>query len=206
MRDVLPMRRTAPVEGGASLPDRAREDLGFIRRAMERSGRFTAVPGWGAVLMGLVGVAGSVAAAAAPDQDTWLAAWCVTGAVGAAVGAAATVRKARQRRIPLLTGPGRKALFGFLPPVAAALVLTVVLVQAGLPAALPGVWLLLYGTAVVTGGMYSVRPVPFMGLAFMACGALALLAPADFGEAWMACGFGGLHMGFGAWIARRHGG
>ena len=66
--------------------------------------------------------------------------------------------------------------------------------------------LLLYGTALVAGGALSVRIVPVMGLAFMALGIAALGAPAAWGNAFMAAGFGGLHIVFGLVIARRYGG
>jgi len=70
---------------------------------------------------------------------------------------------------------------------------------------LPGTWLLLFGTAVACGGAFSVRIVPVMGLCFMALGIAALFAP-NAGDLFMALGFGGLLMGFGVAIARRHGG
>jgi hypothetical protein len=40
----------------------------------------------------------------------------------------------------------------------------------------------------------------------MALGAAALAAPAGWGDAFLAAGFGGLQIGFGVYIARRHGG
>jgi len=45
-----------------------------------------------------------------------------------------------------------------------------------------------------------------MGACLMACGAAALFAPASWGDAFMALGFGGLQIVFGIIIARRYGG
>ena len=52
----------------------------------------------------------------------------------------------------------------------------------------------------------SVRVVPVMGVLFMTLGAAAFVAPAGWGNLFMAAGFGGLHIIFGAIIARNHGG
>jgi hypothetical protein len=92
------------------------------------------------------------------------------------------------------------------PPIIAGGLLTIVLVRAGLTSAIPGVWLLLYGTGVITGGMFSVGAVPAMGLCFMGLGALALFSPPGFANWLMAAGFGGLHLVFGAIIVRKYGG
>jgi hypothetical protein len=93
-----------------------------------------------------------------------------------------------------------------VPPLLVGVLLTIALVRAGQVGTLPGTWLLLYGTGVVTGGAYSVRIVPLMGLCFMALGSIALFAPAAWGNALMAIGFGGFHLAFGLVIARRYGG
>jgi hypothetical protein len=108
--------------------------------------------------------------------------------------------------MPLLSGPGRKVAFSLSPPIFAGALLTVIFYQAGFTNYIPGLWLLLYGTGVVTGGMFSVRVVPIMGLCFMALGGIALFAPAALANWFMGAGFGGLHIIFGVVIARRYGG
>jgi hypothetical protein len=54
--------------------------------------------------------------------------------------------------------------------------------------------------------MFSVPAVPIMGLCFMVFGAVALFAPPEYANLFMAAGFGGLHLLFGLIIARRYGG
>jgi hypothetical protein len=102
--------------------------------------------------------------------------------------------------------PAQRFALAYLPPLAAGAVLTVVFAQQGIVARLPGCWLLLYGTAVSTGGALSVPIVPVMGVCFMVLGAAAFALPPDWGNLLMAAGFGGLHLGFGWLIARDYGG
>ena len=115
-------------------------------------------------------------------------------------------RKARGAGLSLFSGPGRRFALSFAPPLFAGALLTFVLFAAGRSSVLPGLWLLLYGTGVVTGGAFSVRIVPVMGLCFMLAGAIALFLPAAWSNAVMAAGFGLIHVVFGVLIARRHGG
>lgn len=76
----------------------------------------------------------------------------------------------------------------------------------GPPKQVPGVWLLLYGIGVVQAGASSVRVVPAMGIVFVVLGALALPMPWMWANILLVAGFGLAHLGFGALIARRHGG
>ena len=189
-----------------ALHDRAMDNLRFIRETMERASSFTAVPGWGGVLMGASALGASFIASQQTSRNLWLATWVVEALLALVIGGWAMDRKARRAETPVLSGPGRKFALSYSPPILVGVLLTLVLLRAGLVSALPGMWLLLYGTGVVTGGAFSVKIVPVMGLCFMLLGAVALFAPAAWGNYLMAAGFGGLHIIFGIIIARRHGG
>jgi hypothetical protein len=158
------------------------------------------------IVIGVLATIAAWVAARQPTRQAWLATWLAAAGLSAAVSLWAIVRKARATGTPLLSGPGRKLVLGFSPPMLVGALLTVALFRAGLDPLLPGMWLLLYGTAVICGGTYSVPIVPVMGLCFMALGAVAVLAPGIGGGRELAAGFGGLHLVFGATIAWRYGG
>ena len=198
--------RPASARAPVVLEDRAAEQIRYIRDVMARAGEFTAVPGWGGVLMGVSALAAAAVAARQPSEARWLVVWVVEAAVALAIGAVAIVRKARGAEQPLGSGPGRRFALAFAPPVLAGAVLTAVLFRVHAVSALPAVWLLLYGAGVVCGGAFSVRPVPLMGLAFMALGVVAAAAPQAWAEWCLVGGFGVLHIVFGLLIARRYGG
>jgi len=204
MSAVGPLR--APSREPIPIDSRAADHLRYIRETMQRAGEFTAVPGWGGVAMGITALAAAFFAARQSTPRAWLGIWLVEAFVAVAIAAPAATTKAHRANSPLFSGPGRKFLLSFAPPIVVGGLLTFSLYSAGLAAALPGVWLLLYGTAIVTGGAFSVRVVPVMGFCLMSLGAAALFAPAAWGNAFMAAGFGAVHIGFGAWIARHHGG
>jgi len=193
--------RPAPVT--ALAPDPA-ADLRFIRDTMERSASFTAIPGWGQVILGATALAAAWLAAHQPAS--WLKIWLAEAILAAVIAVLSMRWKANRRGLPLFTGPGRKVALGLFPPLVAGALLTFLLDRAGLDSALAPAWLLLYGAGIITGGAYSVSIVPVMGLCFMATGALAVVAPASWANYFLAAGFGGLHIIFGFLIARRHGG
>jgi len=192
--------------GPTSLQDKALADLSFIRDTMARASSFTAVPGWGGVAMGVTALVAGWMATLADNPAEWLAIWLAEAVIAIAIGGVFLVRKAAATRAPLLSRAGRLFAGSFAPPLAAGVVLTPVLFQAGLVGMLPGLWLLLYGAGVTAGGAFSVRVVPVMGLVFMALGTAALLLPAAWGDPLLMAGFGGAHIAFGLVIARRFGG
>lgn len=187
------------------LADRALDNLRYIRATMERAGSFTAVPGWGQVAIGVTALAAAVVAAQQQSTLNWLVVWLGEAIVALSIGGWTMVRKARVVNDPLLTGPGRRFGLSFLPPLVVGGLLTAALYVGGARTMIPAVWLLLYGTGVITGGAFSVPVVPVMGLGFLLLGAVALFAP-GLSNWLLAAGFGGLHIVFGFWIARRYGG
>lgn len=182
------------------------EDLRFIRDTMERSSAFTAVSGWGQVVLGSTAVAAAVLAARQATPFGWLRIWLAEGLLAVAIALISCFRKANRNGLPLFSGPARKVVLGLAPPLVAGAFLTFLLFRSGLESALPATWLLLYGAGIMTGGSFSVSAVPVMGLCFMLLGGLAVLSPATWGNWFLAAGFGGLHVAFGFLIARRHGG
>jgi hypothetical protein len=191
--------------GDPPLDLRAVDDLRFIRQTMERSAAFTAIPGWGMVAVGATALPAAWLASRHSFDLRWLEIWITEAVLAVSVAMVAIQSKAARSGLPWTSGPGRKVALSFAPPVAAAALLTIPLFRAHLGRTLPGTWLLLYGVGVITGGAFSVSIVPLMGVCFMMVGAAALFLP-SLGNWAMAAGFGGLHILFGIWIARRHGG
>lgn len=204
------MASRRPIRPDGDLPTpihlRALDDLRFIRETMERSGSFTAISGTGEILVGISALAAAVVAHLQVGDGRWLAVWLAEAIVALALTAIFAWRKASRAGERLLSRPGKQVVGGLTPPLATGLLLTVALYGAGVPELLPGTWLLLYGTGVVTAGAFSVRIVPVMGLSFMAIGGLAFVTPDPWRDAILALGFGGLHLVFGTIIARRYGG
>jgi hypothetical protein len=197
--------RSLPPEDPA-LHARAMDNLRFIRQTMERATAVTAVPGGGGVGMGTLALAAALVAQTRLSPAEWLGTWLGTAVLALTLGGWAMSVKARRAGTPVFSYSGRRFVLSYVPPLLVGALLTGVLVRADLFQALPGTWLLLYGTGVVTGGAFSVRVVPLMGLCFMGLGAVALFGPAVWGNALMAVGFGLLHIVFGLIIARRYGG
>jgi hypothetical protein len=203
MADVVPLRPAR--NSSPEIHERAMDNLRFIRETMEAAGTFTAVSGWGQVVIGFTAIAAALVADRMHAAENWVLVWAAEAVIAGLIAVWFMWHKAKSASLPLLTGSARKLLFSFSPVFVVGMVVTVAFLQQGMVTLLPGVWMLLYGTGVVAAGAFSVRIVPVMGGAFIAAGALALFTPA-WNTALMIAGFGALHIVFGVLIARRHGG
>ncbi|MEO8349107.1 MAG: hypothetical protein ABI610_09365 [Acidobacteriota bacterium] len=184
----------------------AAANLRYIREAIENAGAFTAVSGWGQVVIGATALAAAAVASSQPDQSRWLFTWLLEAALAVTIAAVAILGKARRRGLSLVSGASRRFWPSFTAPLAVGAALTAALVSRSHYGLLPGVWLLLFGAAVVAGGAVSVPLVRAMGWSFLGLGLVALLAPPTWADALLGAGFGGLLALFGVAIARRHGG
>jgi len=182
------------------------DNLSFIRGAIERAGSFTAVSGKGQTLVGLTALLAAWIAAGQPSRSRWAWVWVGEALLALLISAWAIVRKARAADLTVFTDAGRKFALSFGLPIAVGALATPPLLHSSAADRLPGLWLALYGTGIVTGGLFSVAVVPVMGMCFVLLGACALYGPAAWGDPIMAAGFGGLHIAFGIAIARRYGG
>jgi hypothetical protein len=195
-----------PGNRGVALNERAIESLEFIRTTMARSAPFTAVSGAGGIAMGVLALIAAALARSSSSNEQWLTIWVVCAAVAVPVGFVLMRVKARRHDLTLWSAAGRRFAQGFVPSIAAGAVLTFALVQAEAIDLVPAVWLLLYGAGVLAGSSSSVPVLAWLGALFMVLGGISVFTPPTWRDLWLAAGFGVLQIGFGAYIARNHGG
>ena len=156
--------------------------------------------------MGITALAAAPIAMGQATFQGWLAVWLAEALVAVTLALMGMHWKASRLGTPILSIPGRRLFVGLLPALFAGGVMTVALVRSGNTNQIPGVWLLLYGVAVMQAGAFSVRVIPVMGAMFVLAGGLALPLPWFWANIMLAVGFGLVHVTFGAFVARRHGG
>ena len=195
-----------PDNRGVALNERAMESLEFIRTTMARSAPFTAVSGRGGIAMGVLALVAAAVARSAPSDERWLATWMAAAAVAVPVGFLLMRAKAQRHDLALWSAAGRRFAQGFVPAIVAGAVLTFGLVRVEAIEVVPAVWLLLYGAGVLAGSSSSVPVLAWLGGFFMVLGGVSLFTPPEWRDLWLGAGFGALQIGFGAYIARNHGG
>jgi len=193
-------------EEPVNISDRAIDNLAFIRETMERSTSFTAVPGYGGMLMGVTAVAAAYVANSQVYLVNALSVWLGEAALAFAIGLLAMWQKSKIGGTSLLSTPAKKFAFGFFPPLIAGVIIVLGLWGRGEYYVLAPICIVCYGVAVICGGAFSVRIVPIMGWCFLVVGAVAFALPSQYGNLMMGMSFGAMHIIFGAIIARKFGG
>lgn len=189
-----------------NLGDRAIENLKYIRETMERSASFTAVPGYGGILMGVTAVVAAYIANRQFYLVDSLSVWLGEAVLAFLIGLLAMWQKSKIAGQSLFSAPAKKFAMSFAPPLLAGVVVVLGLWRYGHYYEMAPVCIVSYGAAVACGGAFSARVVPVMGWSFIALGAAAFLLPSEYGNLMMALSFGLLHIVFGAVIAGRYGG
>lgn len=207
MGNTSPLRKDRPEQDEPiNIGDRAIDNVKFIREMMERSASFTAVPGYGGILMGVTAVAAAYIANTQIYLRDSLMTWLIEAFLAFAIGLLAMWQKSKIAGQSLFSTPARKFAYGFIPPLVVGVVIVLGLWRYEYYYVMAPVCMLCYGAAVACGGAFSARVVPVMGWCFIVLGAIAFLLPTNFGNLMMGASFGLLHIIFGAIIARKYGG
>ncbi len=177
--------------------------LNYIRASIESASAF-AVPGIAGIAMGVVGVIATLAAALPGLTAYWLEIWLAAAIAGSALGVVLIARQ--PARGLLYRGPARKFVLSLCPALLAGAVLTGVFWQESLTSLIPGMWLLLYGCAVLSASMMTsaamMRLIVLMGALFVVYGLVAFMLPPHWHNYTLGLGFGVLHLLFGILIGR----
>jgi hypothetical protein len=196
---------TTRSDNTVALESHALGTLNYIRASIEAAGSF-AVPGSAGVAMGAAGVLATMVASIPQVAPHWLPVWLLAAMVAACSGVILVARQPA-RGSTLYSGPARKFVLSLCPALLAGAVLTVVLYQSAHIQLIPGMWLLLYGCAVLSASMMStasiVPLIATMGGLFIVLALVAFRVPPGWHNFVLGVGFGALHLAFGVAIGRK---
>jgi hypothetical protein len=196
---------SASPEAASAVENRALGTLAYIRASIESSSSMD-VPGRAGIVMGVIGLAAAGAVSLSPVSAHWFGIWLAAAALALLLGGGIVVRQIAERPRTRYWGPARRFLLCLCPALLAGAVLTMVFVRAGDSGLIPGMWLLLYGCAVLSASTVTAsgvaRLVCAMGVLFAALGSITFTLPGSAHNVMLGLGFGGLHLLFGFLIGR----
>jgi hypothetical protein len=203
---VFPVHSETP----AAIESRALGTLDYIRASIESSSSMD-VPGMAGIVMGSIGVVAAIVVSLPRWAPHWLAIWLAAAAAAFVLGGALVARQIASRGRSRYLGPARKFMLCLCPSLLAGAVLTVVFATSGMTGVIPGMWLLLYGCAVLSASTVTAagiaRLICIMGILFVVLGSMTFALPAAAHTPVLGLGFGVLHILFGILIGRAtHGG
>jgi hypothetical protein len=193
-------------EAPVPIESRALGTLAYIRTSIESSSSMD-VPGMAGIVMGIIGVLAAIVVSVPRLAPHWLVIWLFAAPVALLFGGALVARQIARRGHTRYLGPARKFLLCLCPSLLAGAVLTWVLWTTRMTSLIPGMWLLLYGCAVLSASTVTIagiaRLICVMGALFVALGSMTFVLPTTVHTAMLGLGFGVLHIIFGILIGRQ---
>ena len=184
----------------------AAEHLRYIRSTIEATQTFTAVPGTGCIVMGVIGLGAAALELVPALGGQWFAIWLTAAALAGTVVLGFMEVKARSLGLSLRHAVARRFFMTLIPAFTAGGVLTIALLDIVGRDTIAALWLMLYGVGLAACGMFSVPAVLKAGIGFLGLGTIALVLPPAAAPWLLAAGFGGIHVALGLVIRRHHGG
>jgi hypothetical protein len=197
----------------------AQENLRVIRDLMERSTKYSTFSGLSGVLAGVVSILGCLVQQfyvlrlpASSQPAAFIANWSVVVALAIGIDYLLTKRRAPMVGKTINSRLGRQMALASAPALGVGALLTVAFIHKGWMQDVYPYWMLAYGCAVSAVGLFSQKEVQRLGWAFLAAGAVALLAQVfttipvaggSLGLIMIAVSFGGFHMAYGIAMSRR---
>src|SRR5688572_20942546 len=183
-------------------PEQAEDQVALIRAVLERTTRFTGLPGTACLVAGGLAIAAAVVArslGAEFDAESgrhallgWI--WGMTALVSAGEIGVLSVLAARRQGRPAWTRLVRRVAVATLPGLYLGAVLGEFARRSDLLEHLPALWCLSYGVSLLGLGLYAGWKANLTGGLFLAAGTLALLGLLPGGNVLMGIAFGGLHV------------
>jgi hypothetical protein len=173
---------------GIAIEARAPATLPNLPRGIVGS---VAVPGSAGFTVGVVGLGAATLASTDALRPYWLAVWLLAAVVAASAAALMIIRASAAQ-----TGfaSARTVVACLLPSVFAGAVLTVVLWLSGNQHAIPGMWLLLYGCALIHMGAVTSKSIAVLGSVFASLSLVAFGLAENNQIAILGIGFGEAHI------------
>jgi len=199
-----------PERNGTASQEDALQRLEEIHAWMARGSRYEGISGSAQILAGCLAAFGSAVLGCGwvplERETAFLAIWGGVFFVFIAANLLLTALRARSRAEPVVSRLAGTVLFAVAPNLVGAGVITLVLLRAEETARLPGVWMVLYGCALLAARFFAPRAVGVLGLVFFFTGVFVLLLlPATYAlhPATMAVPFAGYHILFGLYLVAR---
>lgn len=167
--------------------------LRALREAL-RSPATIAVPSSAGITVGAIGLGAAALASTEAFRPYWLEVWLIAAPAAAAAGALVLSEQTSGNRACRRGAAVLKFFARLLPSLFAGAVLTVVFWRAGIVHPIPGMWLLLYGCALIHASTIASRGLAILGGLFTALALVAFGLPESQQLAILGVGFGELHI------------